>query len=133
MTGWWLNGCPVDLGELYLHENWDFLSPRAVHLYYSVPLKDIISNINSTGSMLYPCLVPTLKSMDVSILPMMRLTMLFSYMCLISEHSLGGAPYFPIMAMSIVWLEVSKSLTRSANATYFGVFWLFLICRIVLS
>ena len=49
--------------------------------------------------MLYPCLTPTLNYMDVYNLPMMSLNMLLSYMNLIAERSLGGAPYFPIMEM----------------------------------
>ena len=49
--------------------------------------------------MLIPCLIPTLKSMDVSTLPMMRLNMLFLYMRLIAYNNLRGAQYFPSMAM----------------------------------
>ena len=99
VPGRWLTNCPVDLGELYLHANWDLLSPRAVHSSSSVLLKAIIRNRNSTRAMQYPCLTPTLNSMDVSTLPMMSLTILLSYMCLIADHSLGGEPYFPSMAM----------------------------------
>ena len=62
--------------------------------------------------------------MDVSIFPMMRLTKLLSYMCLIAEHSPGGAPYFPSMAMSSEWLESSKAFTRSMNVTHVGILWL---------
>ena len=46
--------------------------------------------------------------------------MLFSYMPVFDEHSIGGAPYFPSMAMISAWLEVSKALTRSENATNVG-------------
>ena len=67
--------------------------------------------------------------MDVSILPMMSLTTLLLYMCLIADHSLGGAPYFPSMATINEWLEVSKALTRSENATHVGRLRLCLRCR----
>ena len=77
-----------------------------------------------------PCLTPTLKSMDFSTFPMMILTMLFLYMRLISEYSLGGEPYFPSMAMINAWLGVSKSLTRSAIDTHVGRLWLCIICII---
>ena len=97
---WWLTNCPVDIGELSLHENWPLLSTRAVHLYSSVSTKAIVKNRNSTGAMLHPFLKPTLKSMDVSTLPMTSLAMIFLYMRLIADNSLGGAPYFPSMAMS---------------------------------
>ena len=95
--GRWLTHCPVDLGELYLRVNWALLNPRAVQLSSSVSLKYIIRNRNTTRAMLSPCLTPTLKSMVVSILPMMSLTILLLYIRLISEHSLGGALYFSIM------------------------------------
>ena len=96
----WLNNCPVDLGELFLHVDWDLISLRAFHLYYSVLAKASIKNRDSTGAMLSPCLTPNLKSMDVSTFPVMISTMLLSYIRLIAERSLGGAPYFPSMAMS---------------------------------
>ena len=99
LPGWWLTNCPVDLGELSLRENWDVLSPRAVHVASSDLAKAIIKNRNSTRAIISPCLTPTFKSMDVSTLPMIILTMLLLYMHLIVEHSLGGAPYFPSMAM----------------------------------
>ena len=133
VPGWWLTNCTFDLGELSLHENWALLSPRDVHLSSSVSEKAIIKNRNSTGFMMSPCLTTTLKSMDVSIFPMMIFTTLFSYMHLIAEHSLGGAPYFPIMAMSNAWLEVLMALTRSTNAIHFGGLWLCFICRMFLT
>ena len=68
----------------------------AVHSSYSVPEKSTTSNINIIGDMMYPFLNSTLKSMDVSILTMMRLTIILLYMRLIDENSLGGAPYFPV-------------------------------------
>ena len=120
VPGRWITNCRVDLGELSLRENWALLSPRAVHLSSSVLAKAIIKNRDSTGAMLYSCLTPTLKSMDVSNLMMMILTMILLYMRLIAECSLGGAPYFPSMAMSSELLEVSKALNRSENATYVG-------------
>ena len=95
----WLTNCPVDIGEFSLRTSWDLLSPRAVHLSYSVLAKSIIKNINSTGAMLYPFLTPTLNSMDVSTFTMMSLTIISSYMRLIADRSLGGAPYFPSIAM----------------------------------
>ena len=100
VPGLWLTNCPVDLGKLYLHANWDLISTRAVHSSSSVLEKSTIKNINITGAMLSPCLTPTFKSMDVSTLPMMRLHMLLLYMRLIAERSLGDAPYFTSMKMS---------------------------------
>ena len=82
--------------------------------------------------MLSPCLTLTLKSMDVSTFPMMRLTMLLLYMRLIYEHSLEGAPYFLSMAMSSVWLVVSKALNNSATDTHVGSLYTFLRCRMIL-
>ena len=58
--------------------------------------------------------------------------MILSYMRLIDERSLGGAPHFPIMAMSSAFLEVPKSLTKSENDTHVGRLWLCLRCRSVL-
>ena len=81
-------------------QNWDLLSPRAVHFSSCVSEKAIIKNRSSTGTILSPCLTPNLKSTDVSTLPTMSLIILLSYMRLIDECSLGGAPYFPSMAMS---------------------------------
>ena len=109
-------------------KNWDLLSTRSVHSYYSVSAKDIIRNRNTIGAMLSPCLTPILMSMDVSILLMMSLTTLLSYMYSIAEHSLGWAPYFPSIVMISAWLEVSKMLTRSENATHVGSLWLCLRC-----
>ena len=48
-----LTNCPVDLGELYLNENWALFSLRAVHSSSSVSAKAIIKNRNSTGVILY--------------------------------------------------------------------------------
>ena len=132
VPGRWLTSFLVDYAELPLRKKWDLLSTRAVQLSSRVLEKVIIRNRNRTVAMLYPCLTHNLKSMDVSILPMTILTKLLSYMRLIYEHSLGGALYFPIMTMSSAWLEVSKALTRSVNATYFGRLWLCLRCRSVL-
>ena len=70
--------------------------------------------------------------MNVSTLQMMILNMLLLYMRLISEHSLESAPYFPSMAMSNAWLEVSKALNISENSTNVGILWLCLRCRSVL-
>ena len=102
VPGRWLTNCPVDLGELSLRGNWALLIPRAVHSYSSVLAKAVIKNRNSTGDMLSPCLTPNLNSIDVSTFLMMSLTILLSYMRLIAEHSLGGAPYFLSMVMSSV-------------------------------
>ena len=97
---WWITNCPIDLGELSLRANWALLSPRAVHLSSSVSEKAIIKNRNITGAILYPCLTPTFNSMDASTFPVISLTIILLYMCLIAENSLGGAPYFPSMAMN---------------------------------
>ena len=50
-------------------------------------------------------------------------------MRLISEHSLGGAPYFPSMGTSSAWLEVPKALTRSVNDIHVGRLCLYIRCR----
>ena len=100
MLSWWLNNCPVDLGELYLRTIWVLLSPRTVHLSSSVLEKAIINNRHLTEAMLPPCLNPNLNSMDVSTFSMTILTMLLYYMRLIADRSLGGALYFSSMAMS---------------------------------
>ena len=120
VLGWCLTNCMVDLGELSLHVNWDFISHRAAQLSSSVLAKEIIWNINRSGAMISPCLTPTLKSMYVSIFLMMSLTTLLPYMRFIAEHSLGGAPYFTSMDMSSAWLEVSKNLDNDANANHVG-------------
>ena len=54
------------------------------------------------------------------------------YMCFIADHSLGGAPYFPSMTLSSVWLEVSKAFTRYMNAPHVGILWFCLRYRSVL-
>ena len=132
MPGWWTTNCLIYLGEFSLREKWALLIPRAVQFSYSVSVKAIIRNINSNGAMLSLCLTPTLNSMGVSTLPMMSLAMPFSFMHLIYEHSLGGAPYFPSIATSSACLEVSKALTKSANTNHVGILWLFIRCRSVL-
>ena len=96
MTARCLIFCLVELDEVSLCENWDLVNPRTIHFSFSVLAKAIVNNINSTGSMMFPCLTPTLKSIYVSILMMMSLTTLLSYMSLIVDHSVGGTPYFPV-------------------------------------
>ena len=100
MPGRWLNNCLVDLGEFSLRANWALFSPRAIHSSSSVLVKVVIKNRNSNEAMMSPYLTPNLKSMDVSTLPMMSMTMISLYMRLIDENCIGGAPYFPSMAMS---------------------------------
>ena len=129
VPGWWRTNCLVNIFKLSLHANWVLIDPRAVHLSSSVSDKVIIRNKNSTGAMMSPCLIPTLKSMDVSILPVMSLITLFSYVRLMAEHSLGGVRYFPNVEMSNAWFGVSKALNRSVNATHVGRLWFCLICR----
>ena len=131
VPGLLITSCPVGLSDLYLRENWSFLSPRSVHLSSSVLENTIIRNRNRTGYIILPCLAPTLKSMDFSIFTMMILNTLLLYICLVAEHSLGVAPYFLSIDMSSAWLDVSNSLTRSENTTHFGRFCLFLRCRSV--
>ena len=46
--------------------------------------------------------------------------MLLSYMRFIVDNSLWGEPYFPKMAMSSAWLEVSQALNGSVNVTHVG-------------
>ena len=129
VLGQWLNNFPVGLGEFSLYANWDLLNPSSIHLSSSVLVNAIIRNMNSTGAMLYPCLAPTFKSMYLSILPMMSLNKLLSYMRFIDEHIIGGMPDFPSMVISSSRLEVSKALNRSANATNVGRLRLCIICR----
>ena len=117
---WWVTSWPVDLGDLYLRENWYLPNPRAVQSSSIFLEKDIIKNRNSTGTKLSPCLTPTLKSVDHQTFLMMSLTMLLLCMRLIGEHSLGGAPYFPSMEMISALLEGSKALNMSANTTHAG-------------
>ena len=131
VPGPWLTSYPVDIGELSLRENWALLSHRTVHLSSSVLENTIINNRNITRDMLYPCLEGTLKWIDVYTLPIMRLTMILLYLCLIADHSIGGAPYFTNMTMTSAWLEVSKDLTKSANDTHVGRLWLCLRCRMI--
>ena len=123
VTGRWLTSCLVDLGELSLHANWYFLGPRAVHLSSIFLVNAIIRNRNSTGAMLSPFFTLTLKSMDVSIFPMMILTTILSYVYFIYDHSLGGELHFTIMSMSSAWLDTPKDLNMSANDTHVGRFW----------
>ena len=132
VTVCWITSCTVDLGELSLRENWALIGPRAVQSSSSISSKDIIRNRNITWAMISPCLTPNLRSIYVSILPMISLNTLLSYMRLITEHSIGRAPYFPSMAMSSVWLEVLKNFTRSVNANHVRRLWLCLRCRSVL-
>ena len=96
LPGLWLTIFPVNLGGLSLRENWDFLNPRDVHSFSSDLAKAIIRNRKITGDVLSTCLTPTLKSMDVSILPMMIFTIIFSYVHFISEHSMGVRYIFPV-------------------------------------
>ena len=70
--------------------------------------------------------------MDVSILMIMSLTILLLYICLIDDHSIEGAPYFPSMEIISAWFEVSKAFNKSANSTHVGILWLCLRCRSVL-
>ena len=82
--------------------------------------------------MLSPCFTPTSKDIEVSILPIINLTLLLLYICLIAEHSFGGQPYLRRISIKMMWFEVSKDLTRSANMTHVGRLWLRRKCRIVL-
>ena len=94
VMGWLLTNFLVDIGDLSLRANWALINPRSFHLSSRILEKAIIRNRNSTVAMLSPFLTPTLKSMDVSIFPMMILTKLLLYMRLIPEHSLGGDAIF---------------------------------------
>ena len=96
VMGWWITSCPVVIGEFYLREVCALISYRTSHLSSNFSANSIIRNINRTGTMLLPFLKPTLKLIDVSILPMMSWTTLLSYVRLIFEHSIGGTQYFPI-------------------------------------
>ena len=125
VLGTCLTKCLVDIGEFSLCANWALINPRAAKLYSGVMKKATIRNINSNGTMLSPCLKSTF-------LPMTTLNKSLLYMRLIANHSHGGATYFPSMTMSNVWLEASKALTRSDNATHVGGLWLCLRCRSVL-
>ena len=123
VIGWWITSCPVVIGEFYLREVCALISYRTAHLSSNFSADSIIRNINRTGTMLLPFLKPTLKLIDVSILPMMSWTTLLSYTRLIIEHSLGRAQYFTNMAMYNAWLDVSNISVRSENNTYVGRLW----------
>ena len=84
VLGLWLINFRVDPGGFLLYANLDLLTPRAFYLYFSVLEENIIRNIKMNGSMMLPCLTPTLKLMDASIFSMISLTKLFSYMLLIA-------------------------------------------------
>ena len=84
VLGLWLINFRVDPGGFLLYANLDLFTPRAFYLYFSVLEYNIIRNIKMNGSMLLPCLTPTLKLMDASIFSMISLTKLFSYMLLIA-------------------------------------------------
>ena len=63
--GLWLTIWPVERGEFLCPENVAFVIPFLVHYFSNVSLNAMIRNRNRTWFMLYPCLNPTIKGMDV--------------------------------------------------------------------
>ena len=90
------------------------------HYFSIVSANPIMIIRKSTGATLSPCFTPTSKGMDMSIFHMINLTLLSMYILLISEHNLGGQPYFLNISTIGLWLEVSKVFTRSENITNVG-------------
>ena len=75
--GLWLTILPVERGELLCLDNVAFVRPSLVHYFSNLSANAMMRNMNITGSMMYPCLTPTLKGMEVSIFPIISLTTLF--------------------------------------------------------
>ena len=76
--------CLVEIGELLCLYNVTFVSPFLVHSLSIISKNYMIRNKEITEAMFSNCLNPTLKDMDVSIYPIIRLTTLFVYILLIA-------------------------------------------------
>ena len=85
----------------------------------------ITSNRNNTGATISPCFTLTSKGMDVSIFPMISLTLLLLCILSISEQNFCEQLYFCNILTMRIWFQVSKALTRLANITHVGRLWLF--------
>ena len=96
------------------------------HSFSIVSANAIMTNKKSTDATMYPCFTNTSKGMDMSIFPIINLTLLSVYILLITEHNLGGELYFFNIYTINLWLEVSNALTRSANMTNIGKFLMYL-------
>ena len=123
---------PKDWGELLCRLNLIIFKSFLTHYISVVYENAIMMNRKSTGATLYPCFTPTSKVMEMSIFPIISLTLLSVYIILIAEHNLGGQPYFFSISTISLWLEVSNALTRSKNITNVGRLWLYRRCNIFL-
>ena len=83
----------VERDKLLCLENVAFVNPFLVHDFSNVSENFMIRNGKITVAMLSYCLTTTLKGMDVSILPIIRVTTVFLYILLIVENNRGGSAY----------------------------------------
>ena len=67
---------------------------------------------NCMGTILLSCLTPTLNGMDVSILPIVDLTILFLYILVISDRRFGEKSYLPRVQFTSLWLDLSKKIDK---------------------
>ena len=88
----------------------------------------MIRNGKITVAMLSYCLTTTLKGMDVSILPIIRVTTVFLYILLIVENNRGGSAYLDGIVIRSFWFEMSNDFTKYANTNQLGKVWLCLRC-----
>ena len=64
------------------------------HSFPIISTNAIIMNKKKTGETLSSCFNPISKGMDMSMFPIINLTLLSVYILLLSEHNLGGAAVF---------------------------------------
>ena len=88
----------------------------------------MIRNGKITVAMLSYCLTTTLKGMDVSVLPIIRVTTVFLYILLIVENNRGGSAYLDGIVIRSFWFEMSNDFTKYANTNQLGKVWLCLRC-----
>ena len=90
------------------------------HSASTVSANAIMRKSKSTGATMSHFFTPTSKVIEVSILPIINLTLLLMHIHLIAEHSFGGQPYLRRISIKRMWFEVSKALNRSAKMTHVG-------------
>ena len=132
LQGGWLVIIPEDWGEFLCCLNLIIFKPFLTHYFSIISTNAIIMNRKSTGAALSHCFTPTSKGMDMSIFPIISLTLLSVYILLIAENNLGGQPYFFNISNISLRLEASNALARSANIKNVGRLWLYCRCNIVL-
>ena len=100
----WIVIRPADFVELLccLNSIYVVLVPFCL----TVSAKAIMRKRESTGATLSPCFTPTSKGIEVSILPIINLTLLLLYIHLIAEHSFDGQPYLRRISIKMMWFEV---------------------------